>query len=146
MFVDVARGAQVAAREAGMNMLLANADNDGEQQDESLDFFDGTRVAGVLLAPMHDSRAGIERLRRHGRPVVVLNYDAEPHDGCSVLIDNEQAGYLAARHMIDLGRTRLAFVGGRDNLQPVHLRRRACAGPSPRSTAGCGSRRSPPRT
>ena len=123
MFVDVARGAQVAAREAGMNMLLANADNDGEQQDESLDFFDGTRVAGVLLAPLHDSQAGIERLRRHGRPVVVLNYDAEAHDGCSVLIDNEQAGYLAARHMIGLGRTRLAFVGGRDNLQPVHLRR-----------------------
>ena len=32
-------------------------------------------------------------------------------------------GYVAARHMIDLGRTRIAFIGGKDHLQPVHHRR-----------------------
>jgi LacI family transcriptional regulator len=103
--------------------MIANSDNDYELQDESLDFFDGTRVAGILLAPMEDSRVGIDRVRRHGRPVVLLNYDAGSQACCQVLVDNEQVGYLAARHMIELGRTRLAFVGGRDHLQPVHLRR-----------------------
>lgn len=123
LFLDIARGAQRAARDTGMNVMIANSDNDYELQNESLDFFDGTRVAGILLAPMEDSRHGVDRVRQHGRPVVLLNYDARPQECCQVLVDNEQVGYLAARHMIDLGRTRLAFVGGRDHLQPVHLRR-----------------------
>ncbi|MGO7983249.1 LacI family DNA-binding transcriptional regulator, partial [Rhizobium johnstonii] len=44
-------------------------------------------------------------------------------DLCTVLIDNERVGYIAARHMIDLGLKRIAFVGGLDELQPVALRR-----------------------
>ncbi len=54
----------------------------------------------------------------------MLNYDSGKDDCCQVLIDNEEVGYIAARHLIDRGRTRLAFVGGRDYLQPVALRRR----------------------
>lgn len=123
LFVDIARGAQRSAVEVGFNVLVANSDNDFERQNADLAFFDEARVAGILLAPMQDSTQGIERARRHGRPVVVLNYDAQPHDCCAVLVDNEKAGYIAAKHMIDIGRTRLAFVGGRDYLQPVHRRR-----------------------
>jgi LacI family transcriptional regulator len=123
LFVDVARGAQDAARAAGMSFMLANSDNAPEIQDENLSLFDEARVAGILLAPMEDSYSSVERVRRHGRPVVVLNYLTQGNDTCHVLVDNEQVGYLAARHMIELGRTRLAFIGGRDNLQPVHFRR-----------------------
>ncbi|PVW03294.1 LacI family transcriptional regulator [Microbacterium sp. Gd 4-13] len=123
LFVDIARGAQNFAEETGLNVMIANSDNKLESQDASLSFFDGSRVAGILLAPMQDSRASIDRVRRHGRPVVVLNYDDGDDDTCRVLVDNELVGYLAAQHLISLGRTRLAFIGGRDNLQPVHLRR-----------------------
>ena len=124
LFVDIARGAQDAAKSAGMHVILTNADNDFGLQDKNLEFLDGARVDGMLLAPMQDSSASIDRVRRHGRPVVVLNYDSGDDQLCSVLIDNEEVGFLAARHLIDLGRTRLAFVGGRDDLQPVRLRRR----------------------
>ncbi|WP_345763498.1 LacI family DNA-binding transcriptional regulator [Diaminobutyricibacter sp. McL0608] len=123
LFVDIARGAQKAASEANMNLLLANADNHFELQNKNLEFFEGARVDGILLTPMQDSRASIERVRRHGRPVVVMNYTSDEKDICTVLVDNEQVGYLAARHQIETGRTRIAFVGGHDDLQPVHLRR-----------------------
>lgn len=123
MFVDIARGAQKAAMEVAMNVMMANSDNSFEQQDRHLGFFDEARVAGILLAPMADSSESIDRVRRHGRPVVVLNYKSPREDICTVLVDNEQVGYLAARHLIQLGRTRLAFVGGRDHLQPVKYRR-----------------------
>ncbi|MFF1572543.1 LacI family DNA-binding transcriptional regulator [Leifsonia sp. NPDC058292] len=123
LFVDIARGAQEAAAEAGLNLLLANADNDFETQNKNLAFLDGARVDGMLLAPMQDSQASIERVRRRGRPVVVINYVSDVQDACTVLVDNELVGYLAARHLLDLGRTRIAFVGGSDDLQPVHLRR-----------------------
>lgn len=124
LFVDIARGAQRHAAELGMNVLVANSDNRIDQQRADLDFFDEARVSGILLAPMQDASEDVARIRRHGRPTVMLNYDTGRGDCCQVLVDNEEVGYLAARHLIDLGRTSLAFVGGRDYLQPVALRRR----------------------
>jgi LacI family transcriptional regulator len=124
LFVDIAWGAQRVAREHGFALQLASADSDLDQQEHHLDLFDSARVSGLMLAPMQNSRPAIDRLRRHGRPVVVLNYASGSSDVCTVLVDNEQAGYLAARHLIELGRTSIAFVGGMYELQPVALRRR----------------------
>ena len=124
LFVDIAQGAQRVARGRGFALQLASAETDVEQQEAHLDLFDSARVSGLMLAPMQNSRPAIDRLRRHGRPVVVLNYASGSRDVCTVLVDNEQVGYLAARHLIELGRTSIAFVAGMDELQPVPLRRR----------------------
>ena len=123
LFVDIASGAQRVARERGFALQLASADGDVDQQEAHLDLFDSARVSGLMLAPMQNSRPAIDRLRRHGRPVVVLNYDSGSNDVCTVLVDNEQAGYLAARHLIELGRTSITFIAGRYEFQPVALRR-----------------------
>lgn len=124
LFVDLAHGAQEAARAAGYHLLLASAACDLAQQDQYLDLFDQARVTGVLLAPMEDSTAGVARMRSHRRHVVLANFAPEAGTCCSVLVDNERVGYLAARHLIELGRTRLAFVAARDDYQPVRDRRR----------------------
>ena len=124
LFVDIAQGAQRVARERGFALQLASAETDVKQQEAHLDLFDSARVSGLMLAPMQNSRPAIDRLRRHGRPVVVLNYTSGSRDVCTVRVDNEQVGYLAARHLIELGRTSIAFVAGMDELQPVALRRR----------------------
>lgn len=124
LFIDMAHGAQDAARAVGQNLLLANTACDMTLQDDYLDLFDESRVTGVLLAPMEDSSAGIARIRSHGRQVVLLNYAPKPGTCCSVLVNNEHVGYLAARHLIDTGRTRLAYVVAHDDYQPVRDRRR----------------------
>jgi LacI family transcriptional regulator len=41
-----------------------------------------------------------------------------------VLVNNERVGYLAARHLIDTGHRRLAFVMAHDDYQPVRDRLR----------------------
>ncbi|WP_348789799.1 LacI family DNA-binding transcriptional regulator [Leifsonia sp. NPDC080035] len=123
LFVDVARGAQAHAQSNALTLQLASANNDLSMQDAHLAFFDSARVSGIILAPMQESDEQIGRVRRHGRPVVVVNFDSRQTDSCRVLIDNERAGYIAAKHLIDLGRTRIAFVAARDDYQPVHQRR-----------------------
>ncbi|WP_405718608.1 LacI family transcriptional regulator [Streptomyces sp. NBC_01537] len=124
LFIDMAHGAQEAARVAGLSLLLANTMCDMTLQDEYLDLFDESRVTGMLLAPMLDSAAAIARMRSHGRQIVLLNFSPRPGTCCSVLVNNEHVGYLAARHLIDTGRTRLAYVVARDDYQPVRDRRR----------------------
>jgi LacI family transcriptional regulator len=124
LFIDLAHGAQDAARAAGLNLLLANASCDMDLQDQYLDLFDQARVTGMLLAPMEDSSVAIARMRSHGRQIVLLNFAPEPGACCSVLVNNEHAGYVAARHLIETGRKRLGYVAARDNYQPVRDRRR----------------------
>jgi LacI family transcriptional regulator len=124
LFIDMAHGAQQAARAAGLNLLLANASCDMSMQDDYLDLFDESRVTGMLLAPMEDSTAAIARVRSHGRQIVLLNYAPRPGTCCCVLVNNEHVGYLAAHHLIGTGHTRLAYVAARDDYQPVRDRRR----------------------
>lgn len=123
LFVDMANGARNRADAENIRVLLANTGCEMRQQEEYLDLFDGARMAGMLLAPMEDSLEGILRMRSHGRQIVLLNYHQDGCECCTVLVDNEQVGYLAAKHLIEIGRTRLAFLAGRDYFQPVHDRR-----------------------
>ena len=123
LFVDVARGAQRTARGEDRTLHLATAEEDHELLEAHMASMVGSNVSGLLVAPMADVSAAVRRVRRLGCPVVLLNYDSADRDCCRVLVDNEQVGRLAARHLIGLGRRRIAFIGGSDELQPVARRR-----------------------
>lgn len=110
LFVSMARGIEREASAAGIKVLLTNSEIDLAKQDDSLRFFDELRAAGVIVAPLEGDLGAIESVRRHGRPVVLLNHPAAD-GGCGVVVDEEHGGYLAARHLIELGHTRLAFAG-----------------------------------
>ena len=54
LFVDIARGAESAASQAQLKLLLANSDSTRSKQDNYLELFDQARVAGVLLTPLEE--------------------------------------------------------------------------------------------
>lgn len=124
LFVDITRGAQEAAQTSGYSLQLADSDNDRGQEDSHLRFLQSAGVAGVLLAPVDDTHESVGFLREHAVPVVLVNHFTDDDDCCTVLIDNERVGYIAARHLIDHGRRRIAFVGGLAAVQPVIERRK----------------------
>ncbi len=123
-FVDIAKGALGAARERGLAVLVADADDDFALQDRHLDAFAEARAGGILLAPMHDSIDGISRVRQHGRRVVVVNYSYPTVSCCSVLVDDRAVGALGVEHLVDVGCDRVVLVSVDDFLQPVRERRR----------------------
>jgi LacI family transcriptional regulator len=122
-FVDMARGAEEEASLAGMNVVLGNSDVDVDKELTYLSLFDEERVAGILLTPMANLADQVWRSREWRRELVVLNSEADT-DRCSVVPDDELGGYLAARHLIDIGRRRLVFAGGLFHLAPVANRLR----------------------
>ena len=122
MFVDVARGAQHGARDEGYYLQLATADNDADLLGAHMRVLNEARASGMLIAPLLGMRDGIERSRRAGCPVVVLNHEAADYDACRVLVDNVLVGELAVRHLASLGRRHIAFVHARPELQPVARR------------------------
>ena len=122
-FVDIARGAERAATDAGFRLLLANSDVDRGRQDGYLELFDESRAAGLLLAPMDAPLDAAHAVRDHGRPIVLVNAPVADAALCSVLVDDHLGGRLAAGHLIEEGCTRLGFAGGPFSLHAVRQRR-----------------------
>jgi LacI family transcriptional regulator len=132
LFVGIARGAQIAARQQELRLVMANAvyvfesfspQITSDQQDDYLDYFAEARMSGILYAAMSDPTEGIARIRSHVRPIVVINYD-QPGDWCSVLMDNQQAGRLAGSHLAAGGIRRIFYLSPADVAQPIADRRR----------------------
>ncbi|MFV0632625.1 LacI family DNA-binding transcriptional regulator [Demequina sp.] len=111
-FTDVARGVEKRAAREGLTVLLANSDESGEREASHLAVFERQRVAGVLLSPVDDDHTRLGELRERGIPVVLVDRGADQSEFPSVSVDDVAGGALAAQHLLDSGRTKLAFVGG----------------------------------
>ncbi|WP_426625317.1 LacI family DNA-binding transcriptional regulator [Leifsonia sp. McL0607] len=131
LFVDIARGAQITAGHQNLSLLMANAVYafesfsprvTSDQQDQFLDYFAEERMRGILYAAMSDPTAGINRIRAHVRPIVVINYD-RPGDWCSVLVDNQQAGRLGGEHLAEAGFRTVYFLSPPNVAQAISDRR-----------------------
>ncbi|WEO77638.1 LacI family DNA-binding transcriptional regulator [Cryobacterium sp. SO2] len=118
-FTDLARGAEDRAAQAGLTVLLGNSDETVERESAYLDLFEEQRVHGVLISPLGDSGEQLKRLRRRGTPTVLVDRQTEDRSFSSVAVDDVAGGYLAASHLIAVGRTRLAFVGGPHSIRQV---------------------------
>jgi LacI family transcriptional regulator len=118
-FADVARGAEARAEEERLSVLLGNSDENASREDGYLDLFREQRVNGVLITPASDDIAKLQRVQDAGTPVVLVDHEIPGSDFCSVSVDDDEGGYLAAQHLLQTGRRRLAFIGGPASIAQV---------------------------
>ncbi len=118
-FTDIARGAEERAAEMGMTLLVGSSQEDPDREGAYLDLVLEQRVSGVLLSPVADTRDRLERLRSNGVPVVLVDRQSKDHTFSSVAVDDIVGGRLAVRHLIDVGRRRIAYVGGPTSIRQV---------------------------
>ncbi|MFF4293569.1 LacI family DNA-binding transcriptional regulator [Streptomyces vinaceus] len=122
-FVSVARGAEQAARAAGLGVMVCNSAQRLVDEADYLALFAEQRVRGVLLTPADAEGSGAAALRRAGVPFVLVDRLAPGLEACSVSVDDVGGGALAAGHLLASGHRRIAFAGGRHRLQQVADRR-----------------------
>ncbi|GHF93453.1 LacI family DNA-binding transcriptional regulator [Streptomyces thermodiastaticus] len=122
-FVDVARGAERAAREAGLGVMVCNSAQSPGEEAEYLSLFAEQRVRGVLLTPTDATGRNLAAFRRHNIPFVLVDRVAEGATECSVSVDDVAGGALAVRHLVDAGHRSIAYVSGPPGLNQVRDRR-----------------------
>ncbi|MBC2868402.1 LacI family DNA-binding transcriptional regulator [Streptomyces mexicanus] len=122
-FVDVARGAERAAREAGLGVMVCNSAQSPGEEAEYLALFAEQRVRGVLLTPTDATGRNLAAFRRHNIPFVLVDRVAEGATECSVSVDDVAGGALAVRHLVDAGHRLIAYVSGPPGLNQVRDRR-----------------------
>jgi LacI family transcriptional regulator len=118
-FAEVVRGAEERAAEEGMSVLVGNSDERSDRERAYLDLFREQRVNGVLVTPAGDDISALTRLRDGGVPVMLVDHEGGDARFGSVSVDDVQGGYLAASHLLQQGRRRLAFVGGPRTIRQV---------------------------
>ncbi len=118
-FTALVRAAEDAAALNGSAVLLGDSGHDADRESHYIDLFQEQRVQGLLISPVGDVADRLEALRQRGVPTVLVDRLADENRFSSVSVDDDAGGYLAARHLLDLGRRKLAFVGGPLSIRQV---------------------------
>ncbi len=114
-YPEVIVGAEEIARAAGYSVILCNANEDAEQEQQQLNILFSHRVDGVLIA-CSDPAISFDRLMRRRFPIVCFDRVPPGFRGDTVTTDNSAGGYEATRHLIQLGHERIAVLAGRPGL------------------------------
>lgn len=108
VFIDVVRGAEEAADEAGYTTLLIDARESDVRERRAAEQFIPAVDALVMASPRL-SDAGIRAIAKH-RPVVVLNRVVQGLP--SVLTDNARGARRAMEHLGEFGHRDVSYLGG----------------------------------
>lgn len=96
-----------------------------EDETEGNNFlFQKDRVDGIILLSPLEEKEHVEELKGKNIPFVLLDNQFEHEDVPSVVVDNYQGGYEATKHLISLGHTRIAYIGGPSVFRSVGERKR----------------------
>jgi LacI family transcriptional regulator len=111
-FTDVAEGAETLADQFEATLLLCGSAGSLARQRRHLERLHALRVQGVLITPIELPDDQLLYVAKQGTPLVMLGRQSVSDGFCSVCTDDLQGGFLAGKHVVELGHRRLAFVGG----------------------------------
>ena len=111
-FATIAEGVEQRAATHDLSVFISNSGRSRAREDAYLDLFEAQRVQGMLVASHDPIEDRLTQIRGRGIPSVLVGQRATSPLQPSVSIDDVVGGHMAARHLLELGRRRLAFIGG----------------------------------
>jgi LacI family transcriptional regulator len=115
-FAEVVRVVEGIALEMGYRVLVCNTDEDAARQAACLSMLADERVSGIVMSPS-DPDGSIDQLRDLGIPVVTIDRALKRASTDLIVADNVPAVRTATQRLIDAGHRRIAFVGGRSEVE-----------------------------
>ncbi|NLG72646.1 MAG: LacI family transcriptional regulator [Chloroflexi bacterium] len=121
-FAEIGRAVEDAAFTSRYSVIICNTEGKQEKESFYLDVLSKKRVDGIILVGISQTNETLDRLLAKGVPVVLVDREIPDLDVDLVLTDNKHAGYLATRHLIEQGHTRIACVTGPAHVHPSSRR------------------------
>jgi LacI family transcriptional regulator len=107
----------------GIAVLAASMDDDAGREKALVAAFLRRRVDGLVLTPIAKSQAYLMPERSRDLPMVFVDREPVGIDADAVVSDNAVGAAKAAAHLISQGHTKLAYLGGRTDIQTARERR-----------------------
>lgn len=118
-FSSISRAAEDAAATSGNAVVLGNSGHNSSREQHYIDLFEEQRVQGLLISPVSDTSARLATLAARGIKVVLVDSPSSEGQFSSVSIDDVSGGYMATKHLLDIGRRRIGFVAGPQQFHQV---------------------------
>ncbi len=130
-FARAVRGIADTAKAAGLEVLLANSDEDEGKERAAVGVLLEKRVDGLIVSPAasHGSSHLVDLVGR-GLPLVLLDRGSAEVECDVVCVDNQRAAQNATSHLLRLGHRRLAIVIERESSLPAADLATAAPGPA----------------
>jgi len=112
IYPEIAKGVEDIIYRRGYNLLFCNTDLDPQKEKNYLDTFLGRRVDGLILVGGFVFSEDIYKIQNQKIPLVLIGRKIPEIQENSVYVDFELGGYLATKHLLDLGHPNVAFIAG----------------------------------
>ena len=117
-FSSVISGIEDVASQKGFTVIICQSNESYEREVANARTLLSHRVDGVLVSVSKETHTfdHLIELQEGGIPIVFFDRIAPEIDADQVIIDDLEASYKATRHLIEVGRKRIAHFAGPQNL------------------------------
>jgi len=124
IFPSIVRGVESTLKEKGYRLLLSGTDNRKDRERESLEMMLSQSVCALIVEPTRSAEGNPNfdhymAIEEHGIPLLMINASYPDVDCTSVRVDDAAGGFMAAKHVLELGHRRVAGFFKTDDLQGV---------------------------
>lgn len=123
-FSEILDGIEARAQASGYSLFIASSQHDPAKESKIVRTMLEQRTDGVIICSSSFSAQQGRQLCQAGFPVVVVNHQAAENFNYSIYHDDVYGSQQVTRHLIDLGHTRIAYLGnsesGRTTLDRLH--------------------------
>lgn len=118
-FSDVAHGIEDGVEGSDLALYTCNSGHRATRESTYLDRLEEQRVQGILITPVDPEARHLDSVASRGTPIVLVDRRRSDDSLCSVSVDDVLGGRLAMDHLLELGHSRIAFVGGPSSIGQV---------------------------
>lgn len=117
-FAEISRSLEDEAFKKGYSVFLCNTELDTQRELFYVDVLSKKQVDGIIFVAAGDQPDSLNFLRQRNMPVVMIDRDLPSVEVDVVLTDHSLGGYLATRHLLELGHRRIACIAGPSSITP----------------------------
>lgn len=124
LFPPMVRGIEDTLAGFGYTALLANSDNDYDQERKHFETMKGRQVEGFIMATAQRDHPLIEDAIASNIAIVLINRTIDSSHAFAVITDDHRGTALAVEHLASLGHSRIAHIVGPERLSTGKARYR----------------------
>jgi LacI family transcriptional regulator len=122
-YPTIIAAAETVLSKHGYSLILCNSEERQDREEKNLQTIMERRVDGLLWVPCGEKNLPLARsIAGSGIPIVIVDRRLSAPEFNTVVSDNYNAGRMAARYLLDHGRTRPAIVNFLQNQAPARDR------------------------
>lgn len=126
-FVQVLYGIEKVASEQGFSLISCISDDSNEKETDIIQMLDSGTVDGIIMSLAHETQKldlldHVTSLADNGLPLVLFDRVNDSVRCDKVVVDDEEAGYRATKHLLDTDCKRIAWASPIGNASVAKLR------------------------